>query len=87
MSLIKMVAISNIAKCKELGLQIAIDDFGTGNTSMDDLKNYSVDIVKLDRSLLLAADFLSYLPCKAFCPKPYIYFYKERNDLKWTEIH
>lgn len=50
------IAFFNIAKCKELGLMVVIDDFGAGNTSFDDFKHYPVDIVKIDRSLLLEAE-------------------------------
>lgn len=44
-----------MAKCRELGLTVVIDDFGSGNTSFNDLKCYPVDIVKIDKSLLLKA--------------------------------
>lgn len=46
-------ALSNIIKCKELGLLIAIDDFGSGNSSFGDFSRYPADIVKMPRNVLL----------------------------------
>ena len=45
----------NMRSLKEQGFLILVDDMGSGVTSSRDLMNYPVDIVKLDRSLLLAA--------------------------------
>lgn len=47
------VAKNNIKKVKELGFCIALDDIGTGCTSFISLCEYPVDIVKLDREVLL----------------------------------
>jgi len=41
---------------RELGMKIALDDFGTGYSSISHLLNYQVDIVKLDRTLINAAE-------------------------------
>lgn len=42
-----------IQKCNKLNIRIALDDFGTAYSSLRLLLTYPVDIVKLDRSLLL----------------------------------
>ena len=45
----------NITKCKKLGFRIALDDIGSGYTSFSDLRDYPIDIVKIDKSILNAA--------------------------------
>lgn len=51
----KEMAFANISKCKALGFRIALDDTGSGYTSFSDLRDYPIDIVKIDRSILNAA--------------------------------
>ena len=51
----KEAAFANASKCKEMGFRIALDDAGSGYTSFSDLRDYPIDIVKIDRSLLNAA--------------------------------
>ena len=50
------LAMENICDVKELGFKIALDDVGTGYTSLISLCEYPVDIIKIDRELLLKAD-------------------------------
>ena len=50
------VAQRNIEALRRMNFSIYLDDFGSGSTSYSDLKNYPIDILKLDRSLLLMAD-------------------------------
>ena len=49
-------ALTNIAECKKLGFSIALDDLGSGYTSLVNLCDYPIDVVKIDRSILLKAD-------------------------------
>ena len=47
------IARNNIIKAKELGFHIALDDIGSGYTSLISLCEYPIDIVKIDREVLL----------------------------------
>lgn len=47
------VAMANIRKVKELGFRIALDDIGCGYTSLINLCEYPIDVMKIDRELLL----------------------------------
>lgn len=51
----KQTAFHNISRCKEMGFLIALDDAGSGYTSFADLRDYPIDLVKIDRSILNAA--------------------------------
>lgn len=46
----------NLKKLKDSGFRIFLDDFGDGVTSVKDIMSKPLDIVKIDRSVLLAAD-------------------------------
>ena len=45
----------NLASCKEMGFRVALDDVGAGVTSFSDLRDYPLDILKIDRSILANA--------------------------------
>lgn len=51
----KQVAFRNISCCKDMGFRIALDDAGSGYTSFADLRDYPIDVVKIDRSILNSA--------------------------------
>lgn len=46
-------AMKNVRACKNLGFSIALDDMGNGYTSLVNLCDYPIDIVKIDRDILL----------------------------------
>ena len=46
----------NVRLCKELGFKIYLDDLGSGYTSLSNLCDYPIDIVKIDRDILLKTD-------------------------------
>ena len=50
------IAKDNIIKMKELGFTIALDDIGSGYTSVVNILEYPIDVVKIDRNVLLKAD-------------------------------
>ena len=48
-----ITAMYNIIKVKELGFCIALDDIGSGYTSLVSLCEYPIDVVKIDREIML----------------------------------
>lgn len=46
------IAIMNVKKLREMGVKIALDDFGTGYTSISQLVNLPVNLLKIDKSLI-----------------------------------
>ena len=45
-------AVANINKLRKNGIKFALDDFGTGYTSLSQLLNVPVDILKIDKTLI-----------------------------------
>ena len=50
------VAKCNVKLCKELGFKIYLDDLGSGYTALANLCEYPIDVVKIDRDILLKAN-------------------------------
>lgn len=47
------IAKRNVRRCKELGFRVYLDDLGSGYTSLVNLCDYPIDVVKIDRDILL----------------------------------
>lgn len=49
-------ATKNVVHAKELGFKIYLDDLGSGYTTLANLCDYPIDVVKIDRDILLKTD-------------------------------
>lgn len=47
------IAQRNVVLCKEIGFRVYLDDLGSGYTSLSNLCDYPIDVVKIDRDILL----------------------------------
>jgi diguanylate cyclase (GGDEF)-like protein/PAS domain S-box-containing protein len=47
---------SELEDVHELGVRIAIDDFGTGFSSLEQLRRFPIDVIKVDRSFIQGVD-------------------------------
>ncbi len=52
----RVIATKNVILCKQLGFKVYLDDLGSGYTSLSNLCDYPIDIVKVDRDILLKTD-------------------------------
>ncbi|MBI2764945.1 MAG: EAL domain-containing protein [Chloroflexi bacterium] len=49
-------AMKTLNQLREIGVSLAIDDFGTGYSSLSYLRQYPIDVLKLDKSFIDAID-------------------------------
>ena len=46
------VTVNNIKELRNMGIQVALDDFGTGYTSLSNVANLPINLIKIDKSLI-----------------------------------
>ena len=44
--------LTTLNELKKIGVFVSVDDFGTGYSSLSYLKQYPIDIIKIDRSFI-----------------------------------
>jgi EAL domain-containing protein (putative c-di-GMP-specific phosphodiesterase class I) len=49
--------IATLRRLREMGVQIAIDDFGTGHSSLNYLRSFPIDSVKIDQEFVQEIEF------------------------------
>jgi EAL domain-containing protein (putative c-di-GMP-specific phosphodiesterase class I) len=47
------LTVTVFSQLKHMGIGVIMDDFGVGSSSLSGLRNFSVDILKIDRSLVM----------------------------------
>jgi len=60
------IAVKELHKLRELGIQLQIDDFGTGYSSLSQVQSLNIDVIKIDQSFVrkLGKDYQSETLCE-----------------------